>query len=157
MKKFGNWLKETFKNFGISLKNFFSNIFKNLKVFFSSWRNWIMTLCFILAIIFICLWGVAPWCKIVGMISLTLALGFLGWYVTLFYFNFVNIIEIQKRKILEDLANQFDKQEYLDLKTPFNEKDETIIKNQIKHYRNIMILCWVIFAVSLFISISILF
>ena len=157
MKKFWGWLKDTFKYFASSAKNMIVNILKKLKVFYSSWRNWVMTLCFILAVVFICLWGVAPWCKIVGMLSLTIALGFLGWYETLFYFNFINIIELQKREILEGLANQFDKQEYLELKTPFNEKDETIIKNQIKHYRNVMIACWVIFAVSLLILILILF
>ena len=55
------------------------------------------------------------------------------------------------------IATQFDKKEYLELKTPFGEKDENVIKEKIKHYRNVMIVCWLLFAVSLFFLITMLF
>ena len=157
MKKLWNRIKEKFKDFIAYTKKFFAPMGETLKIFFSSWRNWAMVACFIVAIVFICLWNISPWCKFVGLCSLTIALALLAWYFTIFYLKFVESIESQKRAILEELATQFERSEYLELKTPFNEKDEKFIKSKIKSYRNIMIGCWLVFAVSLFAFISILF
>ena len=157
MKRFLNGVKQVFKDFFKFLKKTFASIFETLKIFFASIRNIAMVVCFVVAIVFICLWNKASWCKIVGVGSLTIALALLAWYATIFFTNYVRIIAEQKRVILTDLANQFDKKEYLELKTPFNEKDEELLKETEKKYRKIMILCWVFFAVSLFIFISILF
>ena len=154
MKKFFKGLKESLKKFFSNLKNSLNKIFAVLKIFFSSLRNWVMTLAFISAIVFISLWNTAYWCKIAGLISLSVALGLLSWFFTIFYLKFVELIEQQKREILENLATQFNKKEYLDLKTPFNEKDDNIIKSKIKSYRNIMIVCWLLFIVSIFFLIS---
>ena len=157
MIRFWKWLKDFFDYIGNNLKNTFIKIFSVLKVFYGSWRNWLMTFAFIMAIVFISLWNVALWCRLAGLGSLTVGLGLLGWYFTIFYINFVQIIEAQKREILENLATQFVKKEYLELKTPFGEKDENVIKEKIKHYRNVMIVCWLLFAVSLFFLITMLF
>ena len=157
MKRFLNGVKGVFKDFFNYIKKKFGSIWETLRIFFSILRNWLMLIFFIVAIVFICMWNVNSYFKLIGVGSLTVAIGLLAWYITIFYMNFVKFIEIQKRAILEDLAVQFDKKEYLDLKTPFNEKDERDIVAKEKGYKNIMIGCWACFAISLFVFIAMLF
>lgn len=157
MKKFWNGVKQVFKDFAVYIKDAFKTAVEVIKIFFSSWRNWIMIFAFIVSIVFISLWTVAPWCKFIGVASLTIALGFLAWYLLIFYSNFVQVIEQQKREILEELATQFDKKEYLELKTPFKENEEKLIKAKIKSYKTLMITFWIFFAVSLIFFISLFF
>ena len=76
---------------------------------------------------------------------------------TTFYRTFILVVEQQKREILQNLAEKFNKEEYLQLKTPFNEKEEKYLADKAKGYKNIMIFCWSAFAIVLYLTFALIF
>ena len=144
------------KNFWKKLKEKFSYAWGYIKAFLSLWQNWVFVISVILSVVFLSMWNVYSWCKIAGIGSLCISTLFVALIFTVFYNNFIKLINAQKREILESLAKQFDKEEYLQLKTPFNENDEQHIQQQIKNYRNIMIFFWIIFVVCVYVFITLL-
>ena len=144
------------KSFFKSLKDKFFKFWQYAKVFLSAWQNCLFVACIVLSIVFLCLWNVAPWCQIVGLAFLTISLCCVAIIFTNFYSTFVRLINTQKQEILQDLATKFDKPEYLQLKTPFAEKDEAAIQQQIKNYRTIMFFFWIVFVICVYVFIMFL-
>ncbi len=145
------------KNFLNNLKNKLINFGKFLKQFFSYWRNCVLVISAIASIVFFCLWNVADWCKLLALIFSSIALLIISIMATLFYRTFVAVLESQKQQILENLAVQFDKEEYLELKTPFNETEEKLLTDKVKFYKYIMIVSWVVFALMVYLLIAFIF
>lgn len=144
------------KKFWSKVKEKLSAFWQFVKMFLSVWHNWVFVVSVISTIVFLSLWNVAPWCNVAGFGCLSLSMLFVALIFTTFYNNFVALINIQKRELLEKLAVQFDKQEYLQLETPFNQQDEQQIQNQIKSYKHIMIFFWIVFVICVYVFITLL-
>ena len=141
------------KEFLSKVKQKLAELGKFLKEFFSYWRNWVLVISFIASVVFLFLWNKASWCRIVAFIMLCVFTFIISIMSTTFYRTFMAVMERQKREILENLAQKFNKEEYLKLKTPFNEKEEKYLEEKAKAYRNIMIFCWTLFAIILYLAI----
>ena len=145
------------KEFFSKIKQKLAELGKFLKEFFSYWRNWVRVISLIASVVLFCFWNEAYWCRIVAFLMLCVFLLIVSIMSTTFYRTFVLVVEQQKREILENLAEKFNKQEYLKLKTPFTEKEEKFLDQKAKGYKNIMIFCWAAFSLILYVTISLIF
>ena len=146
MKKFLEKLKQKFKEIGAYLKQFFSY-----------WRNWVLVVSLVVSIVFFCLWNVKFWCRICAFAFLSIATLIIAIMLTQFYRTFVLSIKLQKKQLLENLAVQFNKPEYLQLETPFNESEEKFITEKTKNYKYVMFLSWFILVVFVYATFALIF
>lgn len=138
------------KNFLKSITEKIKQYAKSAKIFLSSWKNCVLVAGLILSVVFLCMWNVAKWCRITGMIFLGFETLFASYLYTIFYLNFTKLMNIKKKELLIELAEKFNKEEYLQLKTPFNEKEEAYIQSEIKRRKQTAIFLWIISLIVLY-------
>lgn len=128
-----------------------------LKSFFSYWRNCVMAISLVASFVLFFFWNFSIWFKVLALGFLAVGLLFVAIMLTEFYRVFSKAIQAQKQELLENLAIKFDKEEYLQLKTPFNEKEEKFLQERIKFFRNLMIFAWFLLVVVTYVLIAVIF
>ena len=150
-------MKDFFKKLKEKLKITFKKVGSFLKDFFKYWRNWVLVISIIASLVFFALWEVAVWCRGCAFAFLSLATLIISIMLTQFYTTFIAVVKLQKKEILENLAVQFNKPEYMQLETPFNETEEKFISEKTKNYKYFMIISWIMLCFFVYATFALFF